>query len=130
MDGTSAKAPNAGARAIYRRGGAGWVFLQMLEAPTPAAGDAFSDPAETSGNWIAAAASEDNRQEFNAGAVHLYHEEGAQFQHRQTIYAPVPEADSLFGERLLLKGSWLFVSSFREQGGRGAVHVYRLSNGI
>jgi hypothetical protein len=129
MEGMSSPGFNAGALAVFRHNGTSWIFSQMLQAPEAAWGDYFSYPAEVSGDWIAAAANEDDDRGNNAGAVHLFQKQGNQFTHRQIIYAPAPEAGSLFGERLLLKGQWLFVSSFREQNKKGAVHVYQFTQG-
>jgi hypothetical protein len=129
MEGMDTAGMNTGALAVFRHDGSGWAFSQMLEAPEPAWGDCFSYPADLSDGWIAAAANEDDDQGDNAGAVHLFQQEGAQFAYRQTLHAPVPEAGGLFGERLMIRGPWLFVSAFREQSNRGAVHVFRLSDG-
>lgn len=129
MEGMNSAGPNTGAVAVYRHGSTGWEFSQTLEAPDPAAGNFFGYPSGVSGDWIAAAANEDDGAGENAGAVHLFEKQGGEFVHRQKIFAPAPEAGSLFGERLLIRGSWLFVSSFREQSNTGSVHVYRLEGG-
>lgn len=130
MDGMDTEGTNTGALAIYQYNGNQWKFSEMLQAPAPAWGDYFSYPANLSDGWIAAAANEDDDEGNNSGAVHLFEKVGGHFVHRQQIHAPVPEADALFGERLLMKGPWLFVSSFREQGNTGAVHVYKRTDGI
>jgi len=130
MEGMDTAGMNSGALAVFRYQDSGWAFSQMLEAPEPAWGDYFSYPAAVSGGWIAAAANEDDDHGNNAGAVHVFGTDGAEFVHRQTLHAPVPEAGALFGERLMIRGPWLFVSSFREQANRGAVHVYLLNGGI
>lgn len=130
MEGMDTAGMNTGALAVFRHDGSGWKFSQMLEAPAPAWADHFSYPADLSDGWIAAAANEDDDKGDNAGAVHLYQQQGAQFIFRQTLHAPVPEPGARFGERLMIRGEWLFVSSFREQSNRGAVQVYRLSEGV
>jgi hypothetical protein len=130
MEGMNSAGCNAGALAVFRYDGSEWIFSQLLQAAQPASGDYFSYPADLSEEWIAAAANEDDDQGNNAGAVHLFQKQGTQYLHRQQLHAPVPEAGSLFGERLLIKGPWLFVSSFREHANQGAVHVFKLSGGI
>lgn len=129
MDGIHSHGPNTGALAVYHHDGSSWTFSQMLQSPDPASGDYFSYPAQLSGDWIAAAANEDDDHGGNTGSVHLFEKIGAQYIHRQEIHAPTPEPESLFGERLEINGSWLFVSSFREDESRGAVHIYQLTAG-
>lgn len=130
IEGADTAGSKTGALAVYRHDGTAWSFLQLLQAPVPAAGDFFSYPADQSGEWIAAAANEDDDLGNNTGAVHLYQKQGNQYVHRQQLHAPVPEAGTLFGERLVIEGPWLFISSFRESGNRGAVHVFKLDSGV
>ena len=130
IEGYNAVGSKTGALAVYRYDGSAWSFSQLLQAPVPAAGDFFSYPADQSGEWIAAAANEDDDQGNNTGAVHLFQKQGNQYVHRQQLHAPVPEIGTHFGERLVIEGPWLFISSFRESGNRGAVHVFKLSSGV
>jgi hypothetical protein len=130
IEGANTAGSKTGALAVYRHDGTAWSFSQLLQAPVPAAGDFFSYPADQSGEWIAAAANEDDDLGNNTGAVHLFQKQGNQYVHRQQIHAPVPETGTLFGERLLIEGPWLFISSFRESGNRGAVHVFKLRSGV
>lgn len=129
IEGERTAGAQTGALAVFQHNGTSWVFSQLLQVPIPTAGDFFSYPADLSGEWIAAAANEDDDHGNNTGAVHLFQKQGSQYVHRQELHAPVPEAGALFGERLIIEGSWLFISSFRESGNRGAVQVFKLSGG-
>jgi len=125
MEGESSQGTSTGALAVFQHDGTRWVLSETLTAPVPTGGDFFSYPCATDGEWIAAAANENDDDGQNAGAVHLFQKEGDRFIHRQRIGSPLPQADALFGERLLLDGPWLFVSAFRENNATGAVHVFK-----
>lgn len=127
IDGADSAGTHTGALAVFEYLPLeGWQFSQQVLAPNPGWGDYFGYPCDIEGEWIAAAANEDDNGANNSGAVHLYQREQGRFNYMQTLKAPVPEEDALFGERLLLHGEWLFVSAFREKEAAGAVYVFRL----
>ncbi len=130
LEGLNSAGPNTGALAVYRHNGIAWEFSEMLQVPDPSGGDNFSYPGQLSGGWIAAAATGDDDEGNNSGSVHLFEKVGTYFAHRQEIHAPEPIAGALFGERLEMKGDWLFVSSFRQENNTGAVHVYKRTAGV
>ncbi len=129
IEGMDSAGQNTGGLAIYRFDGNDWQYSQILEAPNASIADYFSYPCSIDENWIAAAANEDDDGAENAGAVHLFQlQDDDLYVHHQKIQATRPEANALFGEKLLLKDPWLFVSSFRQSDNTGAVHVYRRNN--
>lgn len=130
MPGMNGDGHNTGATAVFRHDSAGWSLSQTLEAEDPAWGDRFGEQVAMEGEWIAAAAPGDDDEGNNAGAVHLYQKVAAGYVHRQIIHAPGPEIGTRFGERMLMTGSWLFASSFRERENTGAVHVFRQAGGV
>lgn len=118
-----------GALAIYKRGDTGWSHSQTLRPSQLDQGDYFSYPCAIDGDWIVAAANEDDEAAHNAGAVYLYELDAGVYVLRQKILSPMPVAGALFGERVLLSGNWLFVSAFRENELTGAVYVFRNEGG-
>ena len=127
VEGDASAGPFTGALAVYRRDTETslWEWAQTLIAPDAEAGDYFGYPSVIDGDWIAAAANEDDEAAANAGAVHLFEEVAGSYVHRQKLLSPDAQADALFGERLALHGNWLFVSSIRQDTGAGAVYVFR-----
>jgi hypothetical protein len=119
----------SGALAIYTRSDGGWSLTQTLRPANLDEGDFFSYPCAIDGNWIAAAANEDDEAALDAGAVYLYELVAGTYVYRQKLRSPFPVASALFGERLLLSGEWLFVSAFRENESAGAVYVFRNEGG-
>lgn len=130
MPGRNIPGYDAGALAVYRHDGSQWLWSQTLQAKIPAWGDRFGEAAFLEEGWVAAAAPGDDQMADNAGVVHLFWEEDGVFIHQQQFHSPNPNADDRFGERLLMSGAWLFVSSYREEENRGAVHVYHRAGGL
>jgi len=131
VEGAASAGPFTGAVAIYRRSQAtpSWEWAQTLTAPDAGAHDYFGYPLSVQGNWIAAAANEDDEAGMNAGAVHLFEMVDGLYIHRQKLLSPEPQPWALFGERLKLFEDWLFVSALRQDSNRGAVYVFRLIGG-
>lgn len=132
VEGADSEGANTGLLAVFKRDAddGSWKWLQSIAAPNADEGDFFSYPCAIVGDWLAAAANEDDEAGLNAGAVHLYQYNGEQFIHRQKLLSPEPEPGALFGERLELNGEWLFVSSFRQTNSTGAVYAYKLNEGL
>lgn len=132
MEGHTSEGINTGALAVFafNRDIGEWEVSQTLTAPDAGWGDYFSYPSHVDGEWIAAAANEDDEGGFNAGAVHLFRKTDGEFRHQQKLLAPEPESGALFGERIHLENPWLFVSAFREKENRGTVYVYKEANGV
>jgi hypothetical protein len=131
MDGADHAGPSSGALAVYQRssGSNDWEWVETLIAPDAGARDYFGFPSAVDGNWIAAAANEDDDAGLNAGAVHLFERDTGGFVHRQKILSPEPQGGALFGEALELSEEWLFISAFRQDANTGAVYAYRLIDG-
>jgi hypothetical protein len=69
---------------------------------------------------------------FRAGAVYLYKKKNDQWIEAQKVVAPIRKENALFGNRLQLSDSFLFVGTFNEkvEKGLGRVYVYKVnSNG-
>ena len=101
-------------------------FRKLSNAPDPDFGDYFSFPCALDGEWIAAAANEDDDDGTNAGAVHLVPETRRRFVHRQRIGSPL----AAVGTPCLASGvaGWS-VAFCQLRSGRtqstGAVHVFK-----
>lgn len=133
IEGADSQGPFTGAVEVHLRDAASevWQYAQTLTAPDAGSFDYFGWPVAIDGDWIAAAANEDDDNGLNAGAVHLFQRTVSGFTHRQKLLGH--QAGSLFGERIHLVDDWLFVSAFREtleneSVYEGAVYVYKLTD--
>jgi len=91
--------------------------------------DEFGFPSEIDGSWIAVAATGDDDQAENAGAVYLYQKQGADWIQQQKVFSQSAAAEDRFGSRLCLSGEWLFIGAPDADGGKGVVEIFKLLGG-
>ena len=107
---------------IYQRSGADWIYLQALQAPSPAASDGFGYSVTLVGNSLLVGAPFANS---GRGSLHLYGLSGNSFQLLQSFAAPMDVGtDGWFGLRSAVDSGWLAISAPTLLS-QGAVYMYR-----
>ncbi|MFO0829708.1 MAG: hypothetical protein U0572_16325 [Phycisphaerales bacterium] len=99
---------------------------QTVMGSTTSGGDSFGGWTALEGDWAAVGAvANDNENGVDAGAVYMFHREGAAWSETQRLIAWDGGPADTFGQSLAISGSWLAVGTPQHYwGGNGAVYMF------
>jgi choice-of-anchor B domain-containing protein len=106
-----------GAVYVYRKTGAAWKQVSVLNAPKAEYGDPFGAAMVVNGSNLYVSA--------GPSAVHVFHKTGTTWTFASTIAASQAGGSAKFGNALAVSGDWLFIGevpaqrTFNPAGGRG-----------
>nr|WP_225444538.1 FG-GAP repeat protein [Pseudomarimonas arenosa] len=125
---------SAGAVNVYERGGAGWVELAALQAPTPTAGARYGGGSDIEGDWLIVGAPGEPvaSNTTDPGRAFVYERVGNNYVFRQELIPPDGVAQDRFGYLVDFSGNQVLInarSHLNPNNSRGAVYVYELSGG-
>lgn len=108
-----AKASNAGAVYIYRRGATLWLLEAKLFAETPQANASFGEALDLDGTTLAVGQKnyDISAPLRDAGAVCMFSYSGATWVTNQTLVDPAAGGTNAFGDAVCLRGNQLAVGS-------------------
>jgi choice-of-anchor B domain-containing protein len=96
-----------GAVYVYRKTGAAWKQVAVLNAPKAEYGDPFGAAMVVDGNNLYVGA--------GPTAVHIYHKTGTTWSYASTIDATQAGASAKFGNAIAASGDWLFIGEVPAQ---------------
>ncbi|MEZ4398012.1 MAG: T9SS type A sorting domain-containing protein [Candidatus Krumholzibacteriia bacterium] len=120
-------ASGAGAVYLYELQGGAWTQTDKLMPAELKANDSFGAPLVMQGDWLFAAATDDDSLGSKAGAVYAYHREGGVWMEQQKLLAPDGYYQDFFGYALALDGDRLAIGVPRDddtETDSGAVWIY------
>ena len=119
---------------VLRKAGDGsWSLETVISAPSSDISFGAREALATNGDWIAIGAKTDDTYGNNAGAVHLYHYDGLDWQYEGSLSHMAPFGSiiaDLFGMALAMDGNRMVVGSRAENGvgAAGAVHYFEYNS--
>lgn len=119
---------DAGAAYVFVADGGFWSEANKLAPAGLDVDDQFGTAVAGDGDWALVAAWNDDSQAEDAGAVYVFHREGASWEQVDVLFAPDPEQFAGFGSSLALEYPYAVVSAKLEDTGEnnaGAVYVLR-----
>jgi hypothetical protein len=122
-----------GAIYCYRHDGTSWIEDPIPAPPGLAPGDRHGAAVALHGPWAIAGAYADDDHGSQAGAVHVYHDDGTGFAFHSTLLADDGGSNDQFGYAVALDLPFLAVGAWGRDGratNDGAVYVHRLERGV
>lgn len=117
----------AGGRVFhYGPSGDGWAFAGALTAPEAQPGDRFGESLAVDVDLAVVGAPGASEAAEEGGVAYVFLRSGGEWSHRQTIVAPVPQAQGGFARSVALDGGWLAIGEESREGEDGVVHLYEL----
>jgi hypothetical protein len=112
----------AGAAFVFRRTGASWSQVQVLQSTALVASGRFGASLAISGSWLAVGAPGEGSSPAGGGAVHLYEmQSNGQFAFRQQVLPAQAEELGYFGWSVAMDGSMLVIGAPYASAGAGQV---------
>lgn len=100
---------------VYKRAGGGPFALEQTLAATPQQSNSFfGQYADIDGDWIVAAATDEDSPVTNAGAVYVFHYTGSTWTQVARIVAADQAANDSFGEGVSISDDTLAVGAMRD----------------
>jgi hypothetical protein len=122
-----------GSAAVFRFNGIEWVQEKTLLSPTPHANDRFGGAVSIDGDLIAVSSLFSDTAATDAGAVHLFRFNGAQWVFETTLLAPDASAFDQFGWSICVDGDRVVVGArWDDDRGldAGAAYVFHREGGV
>ncbi len=122
--GADGAASNQGAVESFELQSDGWTFIERVQPTGLAAGDQFGEVVAGNAAWLAASATRHDASGADAGAVWVYHREGALWRFPQKLVPGMGADGARFGSALAMSDDRLAIGSQSAAG--GTVTIYRL----
>ncbi len=113
---------------VFKRTGGGPFALEQTLAATPQQSNSvFGLYADLDGEWIVAAATDEDSPAVNAGAVYVFHYTGSAWTQVARIVAADQAANDSFGEGVSISGDTIAIGAIRDDDNgtdSGSIYIY------